>query len=101
MAARPTAQIQTGAIKTGAIRSTATASQLMEDEDEETGVMPLAVIALVIAIAVLCIELFSSPKFMPTGLPAEKNPYEKSNENGTYMSTFSSQLPELEKATSN
>jgi hypothetical protein len=98
MAARPTARIQTGAIKTGAIRSTAAASQLMEDEEEETGVMPLAVIALVIAIAVLCIELFSSPKFMPTGLPAEKNPYEKATADGGYMSTFSNHLPELDKA---
>lgn len=93
MAARPTAQIQTGGIKTGAIR-TAPASQMLEDEDEETGIMPFAVIALLIAIAVLCIELFSSPKFMPSALAPDTNPFERKTDTG-YHSNFKSKLPDI------
>ena len=96
MAARPTAQIQTGGLKTGAIRS-APASQLLEDEEEETGIMPFAIIALVIAIAVLCIELFSSPKYMPSALPAEKNPFEKKLDDGRYIPNFDTKLPPIQK----
>ncbi len=69
----------TGPIQTGAIKSAA-ASQLMDDSsDEEGGVMPFAIICLVLAVAVLCIQLFSSQAIFPTALPAEKNPNDKQN----------------------
>ncbi len=96
MAATPTAQVQTGSLQTGAIKQAA-ASQLLEEQEEESGVMPFAIVCLVLAIAVLCIELFSSQKFFPSALPEETNPYEKQRSStGEWMSNFA--LPELPEA---
>jgi len=39
--------------------------------------MPFAIICLVLAVAVLCIQLFSSSSLFPKMLPAELNPNDK------------------------
>jgi len=80
---RPTGPVRsgpmTGPVQTGAIR-TAAGSQRIDDSDgEESGVMPFAIICLVLAVAVLCIQLFSSQAIFPNALPPEINPNDKQN----------------------
>ena len=89
MPARPTAQVRTGAVQTGAIKPAA--SQLIE-EDEESGVMPLVIVCMVLAIGVLGIQFASSQKFFPNALPASKNPYERELSTGEFRPSIDSKL---------
>lgn len=98
VAGRPTGPVRTGPltgpIQTGAIKSSA-GSQMMDDSaDEESGVMPFAIICLVLAVAVLSIQLFSSQAIFPSALPPAKDPNDrKHTTTGVWMEKLS--LPEI------
>lgn len=89
MATRPTASV--GAASAGA----PAVSQLIDDEDEEdsAGLMPFAIAALVLGLAVLGVELISSQKYMAGALPEENNPYHRKID-GEWKRSFT--LPKTE-----
>ncbi|MFT4550342.1 MAG: hypothetical protein ACI8XO_003952 [Verrucomicrobiales bacterium] len=99
IASAPTASISSAPIKGGV------ASQVLADDEaeEEGGITPFAAIALVLAVAVLAIELLTSQRiFMQDKLgepsfavPIESNRYHKSNAAGDLTPNFKAPpLPE-------
>ena len=92
IASSPTASIASAPIKGGV------ASQVLAEEEaeEEGGITPFAAIALVLAVAVLAIELITSQrvvmqdKFQSPGfaVPLEKNQYHSKNANGEWISNY-------------
>jgi len=92
MASAPTASISSAPIKGGV------ASQALADDEaeEESGITPFAAIALVLAVAVLAIELLTSQHVVEQdkngspgfGVPMKQNRYHKETASGDLTPTF-------------
>lgn len=92
MASAPTAAVSSAPIKGGV------ASQVLADDEaeEESGIMPFAAIALVLAVAVLAIELLSSQHVVEQdkngspgfGVPMKQNRYHKETASGDLTPTY-------------
>ena len=90
MAARPTASV-------GSVTSATPApSQLIDDDEEEgSGLMPFAIAALILGLAVLGVELISSQKFLPDMLPEQNNPFHVETSTGGWSDR--SFIPDIPK----